>query len=800
VNSNGADVGKPIRGVLALYTPAVDRQPDPANPTQTRDVRVANRVVMWSSPFTGDLWVGRGTLLDLDTQALLTNYVNAGGRLLIHGRDVAWALTQNGLVPNQPFLANVLKAQFVRDLPTVGWFIVQPPNNFQLSVVNAEHPLCHGGIDEFHPPTTLPNVDPEPLNLAGPRGVDAFPAQNIGGGIADPIDQIQPIGGATAIYNFDVDGVPGQIAWEDAASNARVVFASFGYEQVGRFYEEANNAITGWNYRGKITHAALCWLTHWSVSGRVTDTSLQPVAGALVRAQPSGGTAVLGTALTQADGSFIIRGLPPAFGSTVTFSAQAPGFVFQHFTQHNQHGMRATTTSLQMSPAPPGAISGRVTSQQNGAGISGVTVQATLAAPPGFSGPTVYQATTAADGTYRIAPVPNGSYTVEVNPVPSGFSSPDPATATITVVPGQDTTGTSFTLTPSGGGGPGPGPDPGNLRLPAGLNIIALPGDYSDIDVAALFGLPADQVRLAAFSAAANQYAYYPSSPADRIRLGRGYFVRLPNEIVLTANRPVPTAPVRVNVVPGWELVGHVGTTAVPLSQVRVQIGSGPEISFAEAVSQGVLRQTAYRLSGSSYQTASQLEPLRGVWLRVLRAATLIIPPAPTAGAASVRAAVAPVLQTKSRGDWQFSVVARAGEMADRASLGVASGASNGFNAGFDLERPPRFTDNGRFLTVSFPRQEWGQDAGGDFMTDIRERSNGTQSWEFVVRTNMPLENVTLSWPDAGAAGAGVDLVLVDLGSNQRLSLRGSSSYTFRTGPQGAERRFRIVARRRGSP
>ena len=71
-------------------------------------VRVANRAVMWCAPFLGDLWIGNGTLLDAGTQTLLANFVlgggqgtsqfPAGGKLLVTGRDVAWALTQIDVV------------------------------------------------------------------------------------------------------------------------------------------------------------------------------------------------------------------------------------------------------------------------------------------------------------------------------------------------------------------------------------------------------------------------------------------------------------------------------------------------------------------------------------------------------------------------------------------------------------------------------------------------------------------------------------------------------------------------------
>src|SRR5262249_21128874 len=141
----------------------------------------------------------------------------------------------------------------------------------------------------------------------------------------------------------------------DATSGAHVAFAAFGLEQVGRFYEaDSSGAPFSRNYRNEITHAALCWMTTFTLSGRVVDNTQGPVAGALVKATLSSTKAIMGTALTRADGTFIIRGLPPAFpaGNNYDISAQAPGFLFQHGANANGHGMKsAAVGTIQMSLA-----------------------------------------------------------------------------------------------------------------------------------------------------------------------------------------------------------------------------------------------------------------------------------------------------------------------------------------------------------------------------------------------------------------------------------------------------------------
>jgi len=102
------------------YEPTLGTQPavnDPgAKPSPVNiaagTVAAANRCIVWLAPYTGDVLAGPGTLTDSATQAALTSFVAAGGRLCISGQDVGSALTQGGTVNNDAsgFLSTVLGA------------------------------------------------------------------------------------------------------------------------------------------------------------------------------------------------------------------------------------------------------------------------------------------------------------------------------------------------------------------------------------------------------------------------------------------------------------------------------------------------------------------------------------------------------------------------------------------------------------------------------------------------------------------------------------------------------------------
>ena len=108
--------------VYAAYEPTLQSQPAVSDAggaapvtVAAGTVAVANRCIVWISPFTGDVLAGPGTLADSNTQANLRAFVKAGGRLCVSGQDVGSALTQNGTINNGPggFLSDVLNATLV---------------------------------------------------------------------------------------------------------------------------------------------------------------------------------------------------------------------------------------------------------------------------------------------------------------------------------------------------------------------------------------------------------------------------------------------------------------------------------------------------------------------------------------------------------------------------------------------------------------------------------------------------------------------------------------------------------------
>jgi len=254
------------------------------------------------------------------------------------------------------------------------------------------------------------------------------------------------------------------------------------------------------------------------------------------------------------------------------------------------------------------------------AGVPSVgTVTVNAPAPPGGLLVTLTQ-TGAAETLPATATVPAGATTATF---PVG--TPIAGTVTVAAVVGGQTRTATLTVTTAVG-----------TSFPAGLNMISAPYDYAGQPLDALFGYAG--VRLATEDASVAQYAFTPQAPADALRLGRGYFVKLPKALTLTSvGTPAdPTTDFPIALPPGWNMIGDPFLVPVALSATHVSSAAGV-LPFSAAVSATPLLVSSllYSYSPSAnggkggYVTLSQggsLQPGAGYWIYAYSAVTLVIP------------------------------------------------------------------------------------------------------------------------------------------------------------------------------
>lgn len=362
-----------------------------AGQTTERSAKVVKRVIVWASPFIGNIFVGGGTLADLKTQERLANYVNAGGSIYVSGMDIGWALAGNG--QNNTFYSTVLNARYLADAGAGGSNFVNASGSTVFNTDGWPLKLAYGRFDGtnwvYSPPTTIPIY--ASTNLDSRR--DGSPISNTTAPAAY-VDTIAPGAGATLEQTFS-NGAGATIRNVYGAGTA--YYSSFGYESLGNEWYTFSRTV-GSVTRTMITNqgrrAQLMTNYHLSVrtgliSGRIVDDNGSPVADALIRATRNGnatGTAN-GTALSDASGNFVIQGL---LSGAYSLDGYKAGFYTQHATGTSVQAANTTVVSLKLKRANPGQLSnirktnptsatdpeGGVFALDGKTGLGGVQVQA----------------------------------------------------------------------------------------------------------------------------------------------------------------------------------------------------------------------------------------------------------------------------------------------------------------------------------------------------------------------------------------------------------------------------------------
>ena len=268
-------------------------------------------------------------------------------------------------------------------------------------------------------------------------------------------------------------------------------------------------------------------------------------------------------------------------------------------------------------------VSGTVTDSSAPAQpLVGATVTATVAS----SSTVAATATTDASGAYSLT-VPSGlALKITVNA--SAITAPlmETFTGTVLSLPAltaATTTTENFVL-------------PQAFVYAAGLQMISAPFDYTGIgSFASVFGLTAAQAsvspRLVQYAPALNSYVFYPTAPADTLRLGQGYWIRFPsaNYLHIPGNSASTTQPFSIPLQQGWNQIGDPFPLAAPLSTMTVSGtgGTGP-LASTPAVVQATLY--SYNTSTNAYAALSPatdlLNPYVGYWIFAFQPCTLSVP------------------------------------------------------------------------------------------------------------------------------------------------------------------------------
>lgn len=413
------------------------------------------------------------------------------------------------------------------------------------------------------------------------------------------------------------------------------------------------------------------------------------------------------------------------------------------------------------------AIAGSVLNLQ-GQGMGGATVQLRQQQR------VIASQVTSSDGAFRFERVVPGAYTL----VATGVQAL-PAFQSFTLQSGEQKTLELRLIS--------------QPPLPGPRHLLAFPVLFADPTPASIFGDP--QVQVGTFDTASNRYLFTPTVLLS-VQRGRGYWLlgTGPFTIRQEASLPPQTEALSLPLSAGWNLLGNPFVQPLRLSDLKVRLpgqSEGQALSFHEAAQQGWVDSVLWAFDPQrGYVPILQFEPLgllgvvepwQGFWLRARRDVILtFLPP----GAWPREAARRRVDGSKV---WRIPLEVQVGPWVDALNwAGWLEGSSDGLR----LAEPPQPTP---FVSLSFLGSQ-----GERWAFDLRSVRTPRMTWDILVETDVPNEEVILTASDLSSVPADAGIFLEDVETGLRQYLRTHPVYTFRSGPEGARRRLRLIVEQNG--
>lgn len=365
----------------------------------------------------------------------------------------------------------------------------------------------------------------------------------------------------------------------------------------------------------------------------------------------------------------------------------------------------------------------------------------------------------------------------------------------------------SITYTVTGGGIAAPAKSVSRSinvpHLPFGFSLqpetrmISFPFSFTNPDPVQALGIEASEFQLARWDPVRQEYDFYPTSlSATQLKPGFAYWVQAAavKPVSLQGADVLDVQEYAVELREGWNQIGNPFPIGMYLGSMKVLVNN-QRIDWDTAIKKGYLRGTLFRWDPVRreyryyYNEDYVLQPMDGFWLRAQQDILLVMP------AAQIVGAIRSPRPDPTAGGWRLQLVASGGGYRDSSNyLGVSPTASDGFRAREDVEEPPLFTP---YLSLHFVHDDWGK-TGRNFAQDFRSAAAGPRVWNVEVTTDLPGQEISLSWPNMARVPRSVRFTLTDLATNRSVYLRTSGCYRFRSERGTTVRRFRLTATTEG--
>ena len=248
----------------------------------------------------------------------------------------------------------------------------------------------------------------------------------------------------------------------------------------------------------------------------------------------------------------------------------------------------------------------------------------------------------------------------------------------------------------------------------------------------------------------------------------------------------------------GWGIIGNPYIYGIRFSEINLidkTAKSSLSVSDAADPANGWISSAVWKWDTSDPDSTNwhyvlldnlgfTMNPYDAYWVYIRKAnLTFAFPGVDVAGASVTRAAnvlgARTLLGQGKQNNWRLQLTAKSASGVDTATyIGVAPKATDNLD-NYKYEKPP-VVDSRLSVELVNPNYDGGKSR---YAQDLRSPSLTKKSWNLVVRSGKPNEDVTLSWADiAASVPRDYTLTLVDNASNNRTIMRTRASVTVNTG------------------
>lgn len=314
-----------------------------------------------------------------------------------------------------------------------------------------------------------------------------------------------------------------------------------------------------------------------------------------------------------------------------------------------------------------------------------------------------------------------------------------------------------------------------------GTHLMGVPGTPINPDPIEVFGTES----VARWDGSAQPPTYlmaenYRDNAFMQVQPGSGYFVRYndAHTIAVAATPTSTSGPTSIGLGRDWNMIANPFTGPTPFANFQPSEADGIRpFGFAYNTQTGSYELISAKPAVNAKR--AYIDPWEGMWV-LAESGGISLTVTASAGTADVRS-IEPQQVELGEG-YVVPVAASANGRSDTCSV---AGVVPGQGAEHTLPNPPAVPGS---VDVYFVGE-----SGQKLARDIRSSSAGSDSYEFVVATDVGAAEVRVALPDLTAVPHQYQVMLTDLDAGETVYARTMQAYTFNATEKANTRRFRLT-------